>query len=102
MATLQNHVHSPVYEGVVNKNKIRKVATKTVTQNSTVKVTSDVDLMIWVNDRAKNPIHPTGVFIPAGVPTIAAFPALGNPANRVFQIHNLSLTTQGHYSVEFL
>ncbi len=102
VVTLQDHVHSPLYTGVVNTNKIRKVATKTVTSLSKIKVSCDVDLMIWVNDSAKNPIHPAGVFIPANTPTIAEFPGLGNPDNRVFQIHNLSLTTKGHYTVEFL
>ena len=102
VVTLQNHVHSPIYAGVVNKNKIRKVATKKVTAESTVQVRCDVDIMIWVNDSAKNPIHPEGVLIPANTPTIATFPRLGNPDNRVFQIHNLSLTTKGNYSIEFL
>ncbi len=102
VVNLQKHMHSNLYEGVVNKNKIRNVATKTVKARSTIRVTCDVDLQVWVIDSSKNKAHPHGSFVPAGVPTIIGFPDLGDFNNRVFQIQNLSLTTQGHYSIEFL
>ena len=102
VATMQSHVHSNVYQGTVNSNKIKMVATKKSTPTTKIKVTCDVDCQVWVNDSAKNKAHPIGVFIPANTPTTAAFPDLGNFLNRVYQIHNLDLTTKGHYSVEFL
>ena len=102
VATMQAHVHSNVYEGTVNSDKIKMVATKKSTPTTKIKVTCDVDCQVWVNDSAKNKAHPVGVFIPANTPTTAAFPDLGNFLNRVYQIHNLDLNTKGHYSVEFL
>jgi len=59
-------------------------------------------MQVWVNNSVNNKAHPVGGFVRAGVPTILSFPTLGDPANRVLQIQNLSLTTQGNYSIEFL
>jgi hypothetical protein len=100
--TLQIKVHSAVYNNTVNANKIKKVAVKKVTADSKIIVTSNVDMMVWVNDKAKNKNHPEGVFIPAKTPTEATFPGLGNPKHRVFQVKNLNLITKGKFSVKFL
>ena len=100
--TMQKHVHGPVYEGTVNINKIKMFATKKAAAATKIKVTSDVDCQVWVNNSSNNIAHPAGVFVPANTPTICTFPALGDPTHRVFQIHNLTLTTKGHYSAEFL
>jgi hypothetical protein len=100
--TLQQHEHAPIYEGKVNKNKIKMAVTKKMTSETKIEVTSDVDLQVWVNNSVNNKAHPAGGFVQAGVPTQLTFPTLGNPANRVLQIQNLSLTTQGNYSIEFM
>jgi hypothetical protein len=100
--TLQSKTHQPIYNNTANPNKIKTVAVKKVTALSKIIVTANVDMMIWVNDKAKNKNHPVGFFIPANTTTEATFPWLGNPAHRVFQVHNLNLITKGEFRVEFL
>jgi hypothetical protein len=100
--TLQSKTHQQIYNNTANPNKIKTVAVKKVTANSKIIVTANVDMMIWVNDKAKNKNHPIGFYIPANTTTEATFPWLGNPAHRVFQVHNLNLITKGEFRVEFL
>lgn len=100
--TLQSKVHKPIYNNTANPNKIKTVAVKKATAETKIIVTADADVMVWVNDKAKNKNHPVGIFIPANTPTEAGFTGLGNPANRVFQIHNLSTVAKALFSVEFL
>ena len=100
--TLQAHTHSKEYAAVVNSGKVKTIAVRKVDVLSKVMVIATVDVQIWVIDKAANKAKPTGIFIKANTPIIGMFPALGNPANRVFQLKNLSLTEKGNYSVTFL
>jgi hypothetical protein len=102
VSELQKKVHGPIYNGTVNKNKIKCFVTKKATPATKILVNCDVDCMVWITDSINNPNHPTGGYVAAGTPTVVAFPTLGNFNNRVFQIKNLSLTTKGNYSIEFI
>ncbi len=102
VSELQTTPHGPIYTGKVNAKKIKCYVTKKATPTTKILVNCDVDCMVWITDSINNPNHPIGGYVPAGVPTTVAFPVLGNYNNRVFQIQNLSLITQGNYSIEFL
>jgi hypothetical protein len=88
--SIKNHVHSDTYTITVNKDKVKTGIVHKNTVDTTYAVTSTEDAQVWVIDSAKNIIKPTGVFIPAGIPTVAKFPGLGKVTDRVFQIKNLN------------
>jgi hypothetical protein len=92
--SIKNHPHSDTYTITVNKGKVKTGLIHKNTVDTTYKVTSTEDAEVWVIDSAKNIIKPTGIFIPKEVETLAKFPALGNVANRVFQIRNLNPLVQ--------
>ena len=96
--TMQNHVHANTYEGTVNGNKTKTALKHNFTLTSTFTVTSEQDIQVWVIDSKNNPVKPTGVRIPAGIPTIVGFPAAGNPADRVVQVKNLT-AVKGKYTI---
>jgi hypothetical protein len=97
---LQTHVHANTYEGTVNGEKTKTAAKHDFTDVSTFTITPTVDMQVWVIDSSKNIVKPTGVFIPAGIPKVVGFPALGNSANRVVQVKNLTLV-KGEYTIVF-
>ncbi len=95
---LQYHQHDTTYMGTVNGEKTKTAFVHKSTAATTFSVSSNVDVQVWVINKADNVIKPTGVKVLAGVPTVVGFPALGNVNNRVFQIKNLT-TDKGIYSI---
>jgi len=95
---LQRHQHDATYMGTVNGEKIKTAFVHKSTTATTFSVSSNVDVQVWVINKADNVIKPIGVKVLAGVPTVVGFPALGNVNNRVFQIKNLT-TDKGIYSI---
>ena len=53
---------------------------------------------VWIIDKAKNIIKPTGILISAGIATNVGFPAIGDVSLRIFQVKNLT-STKGKYTV---
>ncbi len=98
LVTLQQHEHSLTYAAIVNGKKIKTAFKRKYTLKTNFLITSTVDIQVWVIDKSKNIIKPTGVFIPAGVPTNVGFPPIGNVLNRVFQVKNLT-ATKGEYTI---
>jgi hypothetical protein len=97
---LQRHPHSSTYTGTVHGSKIKTALKHNFTTSSLFTVTASQDCKVWVIDSAKNPLKPTGVNVPANVPTIITFPEAGNWAHRVVQIKNMT-TISASYTMEF-
>lgn len=93
VANLYKPAHGNTYTGTVHGSKIKTALTHKFTATSTFTVTATQDCQVWVIDKAKNIVKPTGMFVPAGVPTIIKFPDAGNSAHRVVQIKNLTLNS---------
>ncbi len=93
VANLYKQAHGSTYNGTVHGSKIKTALTHKFTASSTFTVTATQDCQVWVIDTAKNIVKPTGMFVPAGVPTIIKFPDAGNSAHRVVQIKNLTLNS---------